>query len=433
MGKEKLRKYSNSRILSSAIQAETVFPSYLHVDYLDDIGWQQRFKEKWFWDCQTQLHELTPKEATRTCPRLFEYVNPGVKNRRFETKFVFRDPHPDDELVGYIQEVDRHEVELRIPCEGVLQERSPNRLSISCQERGTKELKAADPFYTDADSVPLPLNFYEEQVLKHVRQCQQVSFEHDDLCECAVCIPPKIETQICASSQSPYLPTPSATVPTFSCALRTLSQYALRALEVGKPLEPVDRPLMIRPLSFVDSAYTRRGCPGILVDVFAVVHSVDNKTMSGWHYKRDIQIVDPSTRRKIQLSVWVDAINFTPAVGTPALMRNVRFDPHDPHRQDGGSLLATMKDCGGKDWFVPNPVHVPGCDVDGLRDWWNMTKRNEENRIRVVMGDDRLAPSCGDDQCGAKSVDAEDQRQLIAMGLSIDEDSSYELGPQYNR
>ena len=78
----------------------------------------------------------------------------------------------------------------------------------------------------------------------------------------------------------------------------------------------------------------------------------------------------------------VEPKHFTPAVGTVALFRSVTS-----HEWDGGSLNAYPKLCEGKDWFVPNPVEIQGCEVGGygvseMREWWDGLVEGEEKRIR---------------------------------------------------
>lgn len=317
----------------------------------------------------------------------------------------------------------------RISRGGVLQERSLNQPDVHHHAHDTKELEdTADLFCTDTGSLPHPLHFYQAEVMKHFERCQHSPLEHDDRCECTVCIPASPETQIQLSASSQLQPSPpqSPTPLTLSLAFRSLSQYALRALEVGKPLSPITRPLNLRPLRYIHTASTTPNLPNPLMDVFAIIHWVDGKTLRRGHeqYKRVLHLVDPSTRTKVHLSVWVDALNFTPAVGTPALLRNVRFSDFDPHRLRGGGLNAYEADCAGRDWFVPHPV---GWNGEGLRGWWEERKRGEEERTREVMGERRVARRCVRDDCVGGTVDAEDQRQLVGLGLSVEEDRSYEV------
>ncbi|MCJ1431116.1 hypothetical protein MMC27_000467 [Xylographa pallens] len=146
-------------------------------------------------------------------------------------------------------------------------------------------------------------------------------------------------------------------------------------------LIPITRPLRLKPLSHIIGPHATRNK---VLDIFAVVASVTATLVKcpgmpdGIHYKRELRIADPSTPKQVMLSVFVAPETFLPAVGTVALFRSVTTN-----RWDGGSLNAFGRDCGGREWFVPDPWGVPGCDVLGLRMWW-LEKRVEE----VVGGED---------------------------------------------
>ena len=142
-----------------------------------------------------------------------------------------------------------------------------------------------------------------------------------------------------------------------------------------KRLEPIERPLNIIPLARL-RGYPRRND---IYDVFVVIQSVSNEVIkrSRMPAKRDLRIVDPSTEKKVLLSVFVDPEKFIPTIGTIALIRSVVT-----HEWDGGMINVYPNQCEGKQWFVPDPVGVPGCDVDRMREWWvrKQTEEAEKNR-----------------------------------------------------
>ncbi|MCJ1324782.1 hypothetical protein MMC10_001444 [Thelotrema lepadinum] len=131
-----------------------------------------------------------------------------------------------------------------------------------------------------------------------------------------------------------------------------------------------------RPLSLV-SLIKITGPPQSLtrnriVDVLAVVAEVSPSIIARNHLthldlppSRNLRIMDPSTSKKVQLTVFVDAEDFMPKVGTVALFRSVTT-----HEWDGGSLKAYPRDCKGKEWFLPWPWNVEGCDVKAMKHWW---------------------------------------------------------------
>ena len=140
-------------------------------------------------------------------------------------------------------------------------------------------------------------------------------------------------------------------------------------------LLPITRPLRFTPLAHLTGPHATRNR---VLDVFAVVASVTSELVKcpgmpdGIHYKRELRVTDPSTPKQVMLSVFVAPESFLPAVGTVALFRSVTTN-----RWDGGSLNAFGRDCAGREWFVPDPWGVEGCDVLGLRMWW-VGKRVEE-------------------------------------------------------
>ena len=126
---------------------------------------------------------------------------------------------------------------------------------------------------------------------------------------------------------------------------------------------PIERPLNIKPL-VAFRGYPRRND---IFDVFVVIQSVADAVIKRPRMppKRDIRIVDPSTDKKVLLSVFVDPENFVPAVGTIALIRSVTT-----HEWEGGMLNIYPNQCEGKAWFLPNPESIAGCDVEAMRLWW---------------------------------------------------------------
>ena len=161
--------------------------------------------------------------------------------------------------------------------------------------------------------------------------------------------------------------------PSFTTSHHTPSPTVLHRFPPA--LLPISRPLRLKPLSHITGPHATRNK---VLDIFAVVASVTTTLVKcpgmpdGIHYKRELRITDPSTPKRVMLSVFVAPETFLPAVGTVALFRSVTTN-----RWDGGSLNAFGRDCGGREWFVPDPWGVPGCDVLGLRMWW-LEKRVEE-------------------------------------------------------
>ena len=149
-----------------------------------------------------------------------------------------------------------------------------------------------------------------------------------------------------------------------------------QAGQATPPLSEIQRPLRIMPLSKLTGPQTVRNK---VHDVLAVVCEIDVQVIRrrGMPAQRNLRIIDTSTPKRVQLTVFVDAENFTPKVGTVALFRNVTT-----HEWNGGSLKAYQRDCNGRHWFFPNPVDVEGVErekLDQLREHWEQVLEGEES------------------------------------------------------
>ncbi|MCJ1466311.1 hypothetical protein MMC07_004930 [Pseudocyphellaria aurata] len=150
-------------------------------------------------------------------------------------------------------------------------------------------------------------------------------------------------------------------------------RFITRSVEKPKAPLPIQRPLQLRSLESLTGQHATRNK---VHDVFAVICSVDATTIKPptMPLKRDMRIMDPSTDKKVLVSVFVDPEHFKPRVGTVALFRSLTT-----HEWDRGMLNVYPQQCGGKAWFVPDPVGVPGCDVDAMKDWWR--RKTDENSV----------------------------------------------------
>ncbi|MCJ1334894.1 hypothetical protein MMC09_000159 [Bachmanniomyces sp. S44760] len=151
------------------------------------------------------------------------------------------------------------------------------------------------------------------------------------------------------------------------------TQRPFKAGSSVKGLRPILRPLHITPLSEISGPSITRNK---IHDVLAVVAAVSSKTIKRpiLPEKRDLRIMDPSTSKKVLLSVFVNPVKFMPEVGTVALFRNVTT-----HEWDGGSLNAYPKDCEGREWFLPDPVRAKECDFERVARWWR--ERQDQGQV----------------------------------------------------
>lgn len=84
--------------------------------------------------------------------------------------------------------------------------------------------------------------------------------------------------------------------------------------------------------------------------------------------QRTARLADPSTAKRVHLTVFLDPAGFAPKVGSAVLLTGVKN-----HRFDGGSLKKYASDgdsgAGGRWWFE-DPWEMGWCDVGGIKAWW---------------------------------------------------------------
>lgn len=99
------------------------------------------------------------------------------------------------------------------------------------------------------------------------------------------------------------------------------------------------------------------------VNILAMIEYVSNSTVkpATAPLKRDVRLVDPSTDKKVTLSVFVDPVNFFPKKYDIMLFRNLTT-----HDFSGGNLNAYPKKCRGKDWFILDPYDIEECDMKSM-------------------------------------------------------------------
>lgn len=142
-------------------------------------------------------------------------------------------------------------------------------------------------------------------------------------------------------------------------------------------LLPIKRPLCIRSLQSVTGVHASRNK---VFDFFAVIFSIEAQVVKPpmMPLKRDMRIVDPSTDKKVLVSVFVNPLNFKPSVGTIALFRSLTT-----HEWDRGMLNAYPQQCEGKNWFIVDPIGIKGCDVPALRNWWKLKSTETDNHGKL--------------------------------------------------
>lgn len=131
--------------------------------------------------------------------------------------------------------------------------------------------------------------------------------------------------------------------------------------------DDLSKPLKLTPLKSVPNLPYKQNW---IVNVLAVVVSLSEVEPASLppYKQRTARLADASTSKHVHLTVFLDADNFAPEVGSVVLLLSVKN-----HRFDGGSLKKygneKLKD--GSRWWFENPSHIEWCDVAGLRRWWD--------------------------------------------------------------
>lgn len=178
---------------------------------------------------------------------------------------------------------------------------------------------------------------------------------------------------------------------TTTVSRQTESPWARKAKAAGTPLQPIERPLRLSMLASVTGVNRSRNK---VVDILALVHSVDDSTVKPVHLplKRDIRITDGSTDRPITVSIFVDPVDCVPSVGEIVLFRNLVT-----HDWKQGALNAYPKYCDGKDWYIPDPERVEGRGLE-LKDLKAKILATEQERCRSVNVGDKETREDGQSQ-----------------------------------
>ena len=81
--------------------------------------------------------------------------------------------------------------------------------------------------------------------------------------------------------------------------------------------------------------------------------------------QRTARIADPSTSKRVHLTVFLDPDEFSPKIGSAVLLVGVKN-----HRFDGGSLKKYASDKKQGRWWFEEPWEMTWCDVKGIKAWW---------------------------------------------------------------
>ncbi|KAK0388144.1 hypothetical protein NLU13_4389 [Sarocladium strictum] len=102
-------------------------------------------------------------------------------------------------------------------------------------------------------------------------------------------------------------------------------------------------------------------------NVLAIITSLSEVETSHLppYRQRIARIADPSTTKRVHLTVFLNPEEFNPKIGSSVLLVGVKN-----HRFDGGSLKKYVSDTVPAQWWFENPWDLGWCDVQGLTEWW---------------------------------------------------------------
>ncbi|TQN64962.1 hypothetical protein CSHISOI_10463 [Colletotrichum shisoi] len=132
-------------------------------------------------------------------------------------------------------------------------------------------------------------------------------------------------------------------------------------------------PLKLTPLRSIPNLPYKQNWS---VNVLAVVTSLSDVEPSHMppHTQRTARLADPSTSKQVILTVFLDAEEFGPRVGSVVLLVGVKN-----HRFDGGCLKKYVSDRPkpGRRWWFEEPRHFDWCDVEGMKQWWRQQSQQQ--------------------------------------------------------
>ena len=145
-------------------------------------------------------------------------------------------------------------------------------------------------------------------------------------------------------------------------ASKVLSQQDVSSQPLILPEQPPS-PLQLSTLASITGPNASRNKQ---VNILAMVDYVSSSTVKPTTapLKRDVRIVDPSTDRKVTLSVFIDPVNFIPKQYDIILFRDLTT-----HDFSGGNLNAYPKKCRGKEWYIVDPYEFKECDMKSMEEF----------------------------------------------------------------
>lgn len=131
----------------------------------------------------------------------------------------------------------------------------------------------------------------------------------------------------------------------------------------------LNKPVKLTPLKSIPNLPYKQNWVVNILAILCSLSDVEAATLPPFK-QRTARLADPSTKKQVLLTVFLDPDEFTPAVGSVVLLLGVKN-----HRFDGGSLKKYSNEIPkeGTKWWIENPRDVEWCDVEGLKRWWTQS------------------------------------------------------------
>ncbi|KAK2601885.1 hypothetical protein QQS21_004572 [Conoideocrella luteorostrata] len=157
------------------------------------------------------------------------------------------------------------------------------------------------------------------------------------------------------------------------------SKQTVLPIALPRDWHDLQTPLKLTTLRSVPNLPYRQNWSCNVLAILATLSPIETSNLPPYK-QRTARLMDPSTAKRVHLTVFLDPEEFTPSVGSAVLLTGVKN-----HRFDGGSLKKYASDRRGGRWWFEDPWELGWCDVKGIKDWWTQmeayaaSRASEEN------------------------------------------------------
>lgn len=216
---------------------------------------------------------------------------------------------------------------------------------------------------------------YKEEAVEMAQQEEQpgameAASDSDDEDDAFEDVPTVVESRNASSRLAPV----ASNAPTSSTAAYARSSAATKGQVIAMPRDWHDpqTPLKLTTLRSIPLLPYAQNWTCNVLGIVASLSEVETSHLPPYK-QRIARIADPSTAKRVHLTIFLSPENFTPKVGSVVLLVGVKN-----HRFDGGSLKKYASDAVPAQWWFENPIDLSWCDVSGLQEWWTQVQRSQD-------------------------------------------------------